>query len=133
MIAFLYGTSHHRELGGNDPFEAKYHCSRNSRLRQVVNWHKKKKKIWCLFGKLPVFVELLWLWFLLLFLFLGRRVGVFFPFNLGGLFPLLTPRAGFCHQIPRIFLFPPCTDVGSQEGKVFLVVVVVAVVAFLVL
>lgn len=70
MIAFLYGTSHHRELGGNDPFEAKYHCSRNLRLRQVVNWHKKKK-IWCLFGKLPVFAELVWLWFLLLFLFFG--------------------------------------------------------------
>lgn len=33
-----------------------------------------------------------------------------------GVFPLLTPRAGFRHQIPWIFLFPPYTDVGSQEG-----------------
>lgn len=93
MIAFLYGTSHHRELGGNDPFEAKYHCSRNSRLRQVVNWHKKKKKIWCLFGKLPVFAELVWLWFLLFLFFRGL---VFFPFNLVGEFsPFSHPGLDF--------------------------------------
>lgn len=120
MIAFLYGTSHHRELGGNDPFEAKYHCSRNLRLRQVVNWHKKKK-IWCLFGKLPVFAELVWLWFLLLFLFFWGGMSWFFlPFqSRWGVFPLLTPRAGFRHQIPWIFLFPPWTNVGSQQ-EIFL-------------
>lgn len=48
-----------------------------------------------------------------------QRVG-FFPFqSRRGVFPLLTPRAGFRHQIPRIFLFPPCTNVGSQEGIFF--------------
>jgi len=55
VIAFLYGTSHHRELGGNDRFEASTIAPEIRVLRQVVNWHKKKK-IWRLFGKLPVFV-----------------------------------------------------------------------------
>lgn len=50
--------------------------------------------------------------------FLGR--GWFFSLSISsGIFPLLTPRAGFRHQIPRIFLFPPCTVVGSQEGIFF--------------
>lgn len=40
---FLYGTSHHRELGGNDRFEASTIAPEIRVLRQVVNWHKKKK------------------------------------------------------------------------------------------
>lgn len=94
MIAFLYGTSHHRELGGNDPFEAKYHCSRNSYLRQVVNWHKKKKKSGVFLVSCRSLLSLFGCGFCC-YSFFGGRVG-FFPFNLVGEFsPFSHPGLDF--------------------------------------
>lgn len=89
MIAFSYGTSHHQELGGNDRFEASTIAPEIGVLRQVVNWHKKKKKkkICRLFGKLPVFALSLFGCGFCCYSFFGRGLFFFFPFDLLGEFP----------------------------------------------
>lgn len=70
--------------GGNDPFEAKYHCSRNSRLRQVVNWHKKKKNSGVFLVSCRSLLSLFGCGFCCYSLFFfGGGLG-FFPFNLVG-------------------------------------------------
>lgn len=120
MIAFLYGTSHHRELGGNDPFEASTIAPEIRVLRQVVNWHKKKKIIiiWRPFGKLPVFALSLFGCGFCCYSFFGGLGFFFFPFDLVGEFspPVSHPGLDFAtRSLGFFFSHRPPTLVPRRE------------------
>lgn len=126
MIAFLYGTSHHRELGGNDPFEAKYHCSRNLRLRQVVNWHKKKKSGVFLVSCRSL-LSLFGCGFCCYSFFLGGDELFFSSLSISlGSFPPSHTQGWISPPDPLDFSFPTVDQRWFPAGNFFVVVVVVA-------